>query len=491
MVLALMVLLVAASHRVGQPDEGDFSSPAFNLARHGFFGTTIVDPEVARLPGIRERTYWIMPLYPLLQAGWLLVFPASLLSIRLFTILLVPLVAWQLYRLAVFLTGDRAVALIASALLPLEYAFLFTSSWARPDMLCLFCGLTGLTAYLSTRERSLTWALVWSSFWIALSGLSHPNGVLHLAALAVLVLCYDRRRLRWRMLLPVGAVYLLVALPWLIYIAQDFASFLGQLSANALNNSRFTGSWNPLRWIADELVGRYAYAYGLLSPQWLPRLKSVALLSYLAAFAVAVCHGSLRGRAGVAVLLSLWAAYFAFQCVFNQKLGMYLVHILPVYTMLLAVVSVYLWRRFPFARFWLTAWLVFSALLQAGGMAWASWEKSGVLAQQQAAAFLDRHASRARLIYASSSLLYPLHFDPRLVDDHFVGVLTGKRPDVIVCDPFLRGGQRTIAQRRPRDFALIEHRLAEYRLVFETGGYQVFFSPEFASTTTTEGRMPY
>jgi hypothetical protein len=104
---------------------------------------------------------------------------------------------------------------------------------------------------------------------------------------------------------------------------------------------------------------------------------------------------------------------------------------------------------------------------------------------------LGRRASRARLIYASSSLLYPLHFDPRLVDDHYVGVLTGKRPDVIVCDPFLRGGQRTIAQRRPHDFTLIERRLAEYRLVFETGGYQVLFSPEFASTATPEGRMPY
>lgn len=483
--VALLVLFVAASDRVGQPDEGDFSSPAYNLAKHGFFGTTIVDPAVARLPGIHERTYWIMPLYPLLQAAWLVVFPATLVSIRLLTILLVPLLAWQLYRLAMLLTADRAVALVAATLLPLEYAFLFTATWARPDLLCLFCGLTGLTAYLKTRERSLTRALAWSNFWIALSGMSHPNGILHLAALVVLVLYYDRARLRWRMLAVVGAVYLLVGLPWFVYIAQDFESFRGQMAANALNNSRMVGSWNPLRWVVDELVQRYAYAYGLLSAQWLPRLKSVAPVSYLAALAVAVWRGPLRAKAGVRMLLLLWAVYFGIQCVFNQKLGMYLVHILPVYILLVAIVAAALWRDFRRARVWLVGWLVFSALLQAGGMAWASRGRSGVPAQRDVVNFLEHHASSARLIYASSSLLYPMRFDARLVDDHYAGVTSGKRPDVVVTDSFVRGGQLTIAARRPDAYALIERRLTEYRLVYETGDYKVYFSPEFAA------RMPY
>jgi len=484
--IALVALLIAASYRVGQPDEGDFSSSAYNLAHNGFFGMTVVDPVVVRLPGIHQHAYWIMPLYPLLQAGWLLVFPATLLSIRLLTILLVPLVAWQVYRLAVLLTADRAAALLAATLLPLEYVFLFTSSWARPDLLCLFCGLAGLITYLNARERNLTWALAWSSFWIALSGLSHPNGVLHMAALVILVLHYDRSRLRWRMLAAVGAAYLIAALPWFVYIAQDFASFRGQMATMALNSGRFTGSWNPLRWIAGELIERYGYAYGLQSSQWLPRLKSVALLSYLATLVAAACCGALRAKTGVRLLLLLWAAYFGIQCVFNQKLAMYLVHILPVCIMLLAVASVYVWRDFRGARPWLAAWLALSVLLQAGGMAWAAWGKSDVQAQRDAVRFLQRHASSARTIYASSSLLYPMRFDARLVDDHYVGVLTGKRPDVIVSDPFVRGGQQTIADRRPQAYALIERRLAEYRLMYEAGEYKVLFSPEFAAA-----RMSY
>ncbi len=491
MVVALLVLLIAATYRVAQPDEGAFSSPAYNLAHHGFFGTTFADPGASRLPGVRERTYWVMPLYPLVQAGWLLVFPPTLLSVRLLTILLVPLVAWQVYRLAVFLTGDTAAALVAAALLPLEYAFLFTASWARPDILCLSCGLMGLTTYLGMRERNLVWALVWSNFWVALSGLTHPNGVLHLAALIMLVLRYDRSRLRWRMLAPVCAVYLLMATPWLIYIAQDSASFRGQMAANALNIRRFTSSWNPLRWVADELIQRYAFAYGLLSQQWLPRLKSVALLSYLAVFAVIGFRRSLREKAGVHVLLLLWATYFSIQCVFNLKMAMYLVHILPVYAMLLAVVVVDLWRDSRAARPWLAGWLAFSALLQAGGMAWVSRSKSGAYAQQDVAEFLNQHAPAARLIYGSTSLLYTLRFDPRLVDDHHLGVITGMRPDVIISDPFLRGGQQTIAKRSPQAFALIERRLSEYRLMYESGEYKVFFSPEFAANSASRDRMPY
>jgi len=63
--IALVALLIAASYRVGQPDEGDFSSSAYNLAHNGFFGMTVVDPVVVRLPGIHQHAYWIMPKKPL------------------------------------------------------------------------------------------------------------------------------------------------------------------------------------------------------------------------------------------------------------------------------------------------------------------------------------------------------------------------------------------------------------------------------------------
>ena len=42
-------------------DEGWFASPAFNLANHGFMGTTVLyNPH---LPRIQQHKYWILPLY--------------------------------------------------------------------------------------------------------------------------------------------------------------------------------------------------------------------------------------------------------------------------------------------------------------------------------------------------------------------------------------------------------------------------------------------
>jgi hypothetical protein len=55
----------------------------------------------------------------------------------------------------------------------------------------------------------------------------------------------------------------------------------------------------------------------------------------------------------------------------------------------------------------------------------------------------------------------------------------------------LRDGQQTIAKRRPQTSALIERRLSEYRLMYESGEYKVFFSPEFAANSASRDRMPY
>ncbi len=477
-IVALTVLVLGATHRIPRPDEGHFSSPAYNLSHFGFPGTTTVDPDASGLLRIDKRTYWTMPLYMLAEAAWFLVFPATILSARLLTIVLLIPVGWQLYRIVESLTNDRRTALIAATLLPADYAFMYAAVSARPDVLCLLFGLSAIASYLRLRSVSLLKALAVANFWLALSALSHPNALLHLAAFAALVLIYDRHRFTWRMFAAVACVYLLMMTPWLIYASVDFEAFMAQMRANGANNGRVTQTLNPPSLFTGEL-SRYASAYGLDSHQLLPKLKSWTLVLYIAALFVT---WRIRMRPGIKTLLLLWLAYFGVQTVFNQKLSVYLVHILPLYSALLAAAAVFVWHRYPRIRFAVPVALGVSVLIQCGGMFWTSRQHTEV-EQAAAASFLRSHATRAAVINGSSTLVYALGFDRRLTEDHALGLTTGKQPDVIVTDDNYTESFALMASRRPELYAKVHTRLTTYPVVFRNAEFQVRFSPAFCAAS--------
>src|ERR1017187_3377740 len=75
-ILLVFVALAVLCAHVNLPgtDEAWFASPALNLIAQGHFGTSVLDPTAAfrknNLTGINRHTYWIPPLYPLMQAAW-------------------------------------------------------------------------------------------------------------------------------------------------------------------------------------------------------------------------------------------------------------------------------------------------------------------------------------------------------------------------------------------------------------------------------------
>ena len=97
-VAAMVLAAIAAWHRVPWDDEGEFSNAAWNLAKHGFLGTTVLDSPVHHLPHIGQRTYWVMPLYLLGQAGWYLIAPGTLFWTRVFTIIWIPVALYAFSR---------------------------------------------------------------------------------------------------------------------------------------------------------------------------------------------------------------------------------------------------------------------------------------------------------------------------------------------------------------------------------------------------------
>jgi hypothetical protein len=97
LVVSVLVVAVAARNRLPWSDEGLFSSASYNLAHHGFLGTTVLESAGTGLTRIERHTYWVMPLYLLGQALWYKFVPASVLLTRTFTLLCVPLALWAFH----------------------------------------------------------------------------------------------------------------------------------------------------------------------------------------------------------------------------------------------------------------------------------------------------------------------------------------------------------------------------------------------------------
>lgn len=469
------LFLLAAWHRVPNTDEGYFANASYNLARHGFLGTTNLEPSRLGLLRIERLTYWVMPLQLVLEAAWFrLVAPTAFLA-RLLYLPLVPAAAYCQFRVVRGVTADPAVALLASALLPLDYYFLYAGTAARPDLLCLTLGLSGLAAYLALRERSLSLASCVAAAAIGTSLLAHPNGLLHALGLGVIAASLDGRRLGARRLVAAALALLTPLLPWVAYAALDPEAFLAQVRGNG--GGRFATTLNPALLVWRELVDRYAIAYGWSSGDWVVRAKSLALGSYWLALAWLVLARS-RTRAEVRILLRLALGYVLAQCVFNQKLAIYLIHVAPWYTAALAAAAVELWRARPAARALVAAAVAAIVVLQAGGFAVMTLTRSAPAAQARVVAAVERAAPQARLVFASASFAFATGFDPRYVDDAELGARSGRRPDVIVVDSFWRAHWDEWRRARRPALARVHERLAGYAKAYDRDGYQVYLRPD-------------
>src|SRR3954471_12038989 len=123
--LVFVGLAVCCAHtNLPWSDEAWFASPAFNLITKSNFGTSVLDPTAGfrtnNLTGIHEHTYWIVPLFPLAEAGWSGIAGFGLTKLRVLSLLwgLVLLAAW--WRINDNLTG-RAATTVALAAMAVDF----------------------------------------------------------------------------------------------------------------------------------------------------------------------------------------------------------------------------------------------------------------------------------------------------------------------------------------------------------------------------------
>lgn len=469
----MLVASVAAYKRVPWSDEGWFSSAAYNLARHGFLGTTVIDPAGTNLTRIDQRTYWVMPLYLLGQALWLKFFPASFFSVRLFTVLWMPVALFSYYRFLWRVSAHAAASALATCLFALSFIFIDNAGFARPDLMCCALGLSGLAAYVEWRQTNLNLAMLVSNAFVAASVFTHPNGVYHCLGLVAVVLYYDRRRLNLAALGLAALPWLVFSACWAVYIAQDYRAFADQMRANGMNG-RWTTTLNPFAIVWNEIAQRYAVAFGLATRGW-ALLKLPALAVYLAAVAGALLQPGFRRLSATRLLLLLTAVYFVALSVFNQKLTYYLIHILPWYLALTGLYAMWLLERYRTLRPILAAVLIALAGLETGGILLKSLSRSPIVAEERAAiGFARAHAGPGDRIVGSAALIYDFGFDSRLRDDARLGTVSGRTPDVIVIDPLYQDVYDSWKTVRAPQMQGIQERLATYRLAFRSGVCQVY-----------------
>jgi hypothetical protein len=473
--VSMAIAAYAAKHRTPWSDEGWFSSASYNLAKHGFFGTTVIESATTHLTRIETRTYWVMPLFLLGQAAWYKVFPADLFWTRMFSILWIPIALLAYYLFILRLSGMANLACAAAALLALSFVFIDNAAFARPDLMCCALGISGLAAYLGWRERSLKMAMLLSNSLIAASLFTHPNGIFHFAGLATLVMLYDFRRLNVAAVATAAAPYLAALALWGMYISADPQAFSEQMRANGTND-RWTSTLNPLRIFWNEIRYRYLVSFGLIT-RGAAILKSIALVAYLAAICGVLSVRALRNRRDVRTLLILLAVYFGAMSVFNQKLSYYLIHITPLYIALVAVFAHWIWTQRPRLRPLVGAALGVLVLVESGGILLKAVQRSYIPAERAALEFLRQQTRPADMIVGTGALLYGLDFDPRLKDDMYLGLRSGRTPDAIIVEPLYRDNYTGWMTQRPSDMKQILQRLSRYRLSYDRDGYQIYLRP--------------
>jgi hypothetical protein len=97
-----------------------------------------------------------------------------------------------------------------------------------------------------------------------------------------------------------------------------------------------------------------------------------------------------------------------------------------------------------------------------------------------AADFLRARAQPGDLIMGSHELRFTLGFRDDFVDDRLLGLKTGKRAGFIFVEEIYQGRFDTVLLKNPAQFARLQERLAQYRVIYNEKNYRVLaLRPEF------------
>ena len=441
----LTVALASARTRTPWEDESWFGSATYTLLTEGRLATNLIEGAGTWRAGTVQHFYWEPPLSFVANALFCKISGFSIFALRGASILW-GFVALASCALLVWkLTGRARAAVIALFLVSVDYFFLLGSSEARMDVMCFALGIAGLTSYVLLRERSLAAALFVSQAFVVMSGATHPNGILWFACVAATVLICDRKRLAPRQLAWAAVPYLVGAIAWGIFIGADphdfVTQFVGNMKESSASNALYRSPLSaPIAGFMVELRERYLGPYGLLSGVGgLNRLKAIVLVIYLAGIVIAMTVSSVRSQPPVRFLLIIILIVFLYLAfVTGNKWYRYLIHLTPLWAMLLAILLDRALEQRTYTRAAALAVLLVMAVVQWGGMLYRIRQNPYSREYLPVSRFIEQNSSPASFIIGPAGFYWTLWGKRQFINDLRIGYVTGKSADMVIINDWYR-----------------------------------------------------
>ena len=408
-------------------DEGMFADVALNFRRHAHFGSSILDPNgYLHWPEVNRYTYWQFPAYLLALGVWLHLVPFSIVWIRLFSVLWGSLYIYCWFVLVRSLSRNESLALFVASVVALDYATVAAASNGRMDMMCAALGQAAVASFLYWKESHWNRAVFVAGCFAAASLFCHPMGAIASAAPQ-------------------------------IFLAQT----------RAASSYRVTGFLSVLRNIADDLYWRYVGMY-YLNLSGIDKLKAASLVfAVVGALALATNRRLRLQPVGRALLILALIGYLGVAVIDNQKFPIYFVYSMPPMAACGAFWVYDRWRSGGIGRFFPAALLACSILATVGGFSYKIDQDDFSRLYRPAIAAVKADLPPGGLIMGGSELGFVFGFGPGLIDDRYLGYVSGKRPDV-----YVENGYYGLAGEPGRVAYTLLH--SQYHLTFQNSAYKVY-----------------
>jgi hypothetical protein len=484
-------LLVARSlNERPREDEALLSNPAYNLAFHGYMGSSIIEEQGSDWAGINRVTYNTLPVGILDAAAWFRLFGASLLVARLASTFWVLVMLAGVFFVLRTITGRDSPAAVAVFIAAIDYNVMASGTMARADALTAALGWLGMAVYLWLRPRNLVVAVLAACACIVASGLAHPNGAAFFAAFLVVAFWYDRRRFTWQHAVALFVPFAVGGALWAAYLLKAPDDARAQLKSNAtmtnplshVQAGRLAGFLHPIESVRDEIVLRYFPGYGLPVGEGIPfkpkTLKALVLLLYALGMIAFLLDPALRNRPENRLIFALTSVFLLYFCFFEaMRYTYYLIDIIPFFSAILAMVLLSYWNRGPAPRA-LVATLIFAmAMLQVSGVISLIRASSYRNEYLPATTFLKNVASPEDLVFASADFGFNYGFDRNSRDEITIGYRSHRVPRFIVMESTYVNNYNDWEKSEPQYFRFMRNRLAEYKLIYDKGNYKIYQQP--------------
>ncbi len=484
LILGLYIALAIGVASTAAPwcDEAWLSNPALTFLRKGYFGTPILTSfgwgPPQNLLHIQQKTYWIMPLHMIVQAGWYRLFGYSLLTLRTLSVFFGAILVGALGSLAYSLTNRRRVALLSMAIAGTDYFLMTRAADGRMDMMAAAFEISALAVYAAGREKHFTRTVLLSGALAAVAAFTHPvGGFFAFSGVAILALCLDRRRIRLHHIVLFGVPAIVIGCCYGLYVLQDLPAFRAQMSGNAYG--RWEGVSNLYWSVYRELRYKYFAAFGLnsFSSISLQDLRLIPLALYVGAAIALSLSKQLRRKPGIRALL--WViAFFVFggMAFDGAKRWYYLIYVVPVFALCLATWLDWFLAKGSALRVFAMAAVALILAIDIGGTLFRIHKNDLRNSFGKAAEFVRLHDPEHALIYGSGELGFDLGFPDYLVDDISLGYFSGRKAKLIfIPGVYWEMWISNMPPRAPAVGAFEKSTLArDYKLAYHTSDYQIY-----------------